>query len=647
MFRIDTLKRLVLCSIIALVAVPAQGTGTTLASPPIETTLSVHSFIDGRSQLILQDNVVYWRHFERAAPGRLWQSTVLKGADWLPTWPDQPTSENRDCRGCESSRSESVPLLAPQAQVVTLDVIQARGRVEIVQQPDQNNGFTLIVEFDDNYWGAELYEINLNYVAGPALNVRVRIDGRSQLILQGDTVYWRHFEAAAPGRHWEGTYLDGTVWEPIWPDQPTSENRDCSGCESSRSESVPPLASQAQVVTLDVVQARERVEIVQQPDQSNGFTLIVEFDDMAPPGAEWYEINLTYQGRPTAIGRIVVNNDEWPLSDYGFVQTPVDAARFARNVASWFTGGQSGNFLVYSTPFGANSGLVGTTLSNTMTAAGHEWTIITATTNLSLDDLLAYDGIFLAGSYADDIDPRPVNPPDTQVLINYVKAGGNVYLAGGTDPFGGDNPDAPADEAAQWNPFLNACGLEFEPVQNDLEGTFMLATPSSHPILAGVQSFYQGDGNSIRQLDPGNPSAAILVQSRQGEGLYAVCTIGGPIEGAPVTAIDLLSFTAQADTDRVTLAWETGTEVDNAGFNLWRSEAAGGPYAKINDALIPAEGDAVSGASYTYVDADVVEGVTYYYRLEDVDIHGASTFHGPVSAKPGRTHLTYLCIVLK
>jgi len=113
------------------------------------------------------------------------------------------------------------------------------------------------------------------------------------------------------------------------------------------------------------------------------------------------------------------------------------------------------------------------------------------------------------------------------------------------------------------------------------------------------------------------------------------------------TAIDLLSFTAQAGTDHVTLAWETGTEVDNAGFNLWRSEAADGPYAKINDTLIPAEGDAVSGASYTYVDADVVAGVTYYYKLEDVDIHGVSTFHGPVSARPGRPHLTYLPIVLR
>jgi hypothetical protein len=79
--------------------------------------------------------------------------------------------------------------------------------------------------------------------------------------------------------------------------------------------------------------------------------------------------------------------------------------------------------------------------------------------------------------------------------------------------------------------------------------------------------------------------------------------------------------------------WETASEVDNAGFNLHRATAGDGPYTKLNDALIPAEGDPESGASYTYTDTDVVRGVTYYYMLEDVDIHGVTTLHGPVSAR--------------
>ena len=125
----------------------------------------------------------------------------------------------------------------------------------------------------------------------------------------------------------------------------------------------------------------------------------------------------------------------------------------------------------------------------------------------------------------------------------------------------------------------------------------------------------------------------------------APCDIGA-YEFDAITAITLLSFTAQASADHVTLAWETGTEMDNAGFNLWRAVAADGPYTQLNDTLIPAEGDAVSGASYVYTDTDVVKGVTYYYQLEDVDIHGVSTFHGPVSATPASIRRIYLPLIL-
>jgi parallel beta-helix repeat protein len=97
------------------------------------------------------------------------------------------------------------------------------------------------------------------------------------------------------------------------------------------------------------------------------------------------------------------------------------------------------------------------------------------------------------------------------------------------------------------------------------------------------------------------------------------------------TAICLASFTAEPGLGSVVLAWETGTEVDNAGFNLYRATAEGGPYAKVNGALIAAEGDPVSGASYTFLDKGLSPG-TYYYNLEDVDLTGTTTLHGPVSA---------------
>jgi hypothetical protein len=105
------------------------------------------------------------------------------------------------------------------------------------------------------------------------------------------------------------------------------------------------------------------------------------------------------------------------------------------------------------------------------------------------------------------------------------------------------------------------------------------------------------------------------------------------ITGGP-TAIELASFTAQAGAGGVTLAWETGTELDNAGFNLYRATAQDGPYTQINEALIAAEGDAVAGASYSFADAPGYG--TFYYQLEDVDYYGVSTLHGPVKATVAR-----------
>ncbi|MCX5895484.1 MAG: hypothetical protein NTZ51_06610 [Proteobacteria bacterium] len=83
----------------------------------------------------------------------------------------------------------------------------------------------------------------------------------------------------------------------------------------------------------------------------------------------------------------------------------------------------------------------------------------------------------------------------------------------------------------------------------------------------------------------------------------------------------------------VTLVWITGSEIDNGGFNLYRSDSEEGEYIKINDTLITAEGNA-GGSSYEFVDKDVKNGKTYYYKLEDVDLNGNSTFHGSVSATP-------------
>ena len=101
------------------------------------------------------------------------------------------------------------------------------------------------------------------------------------------------------------------------------------------------------------------------------------------------------------------------------------------------------------------------------------------------------------------------------------------------------------------------------------------------------------------------------------------------------TAVELASFTAtpQAWTKTIRLDWETLTEVNNLGFNLYRAESPDGRQIKLNAGLIPSQGPgSPSGYIYSFVDRRVTAGRTYYYWLEAVDLSGSTQRFGPKSA---------------
>ncbi|MGD8897286.1 MAG: LamG domain-containing protein, partial [Acidobacteriota bacterium] len=101
------------------------------------------------------------------------------------------------------------------------------------------------------------------------------------------------------------------------------------------------------------------------------------------------------------------------------------------------------------------------------------------------------------------------------------------------------------------------------------------------------------------------------------------------------TAVELLSFEALPADSAVDLSWRTGSELRNLGFHLHRSLSEDGPWTRITPSLIPGLGSSPEGASYSFRDTGLTNGVRYFYRLEDIDSESGSTFHGPVSAVPG------------
>ena len=112
----------------------------------------------------------------------------------------------------------------------------------------------------------------------------------------------------------------------------------------------------------------------------------------------------------------------------------------------------------------------------------------------------------------------------------------------------------------------------------------------------------------------------------------AVLPPGECFECAP-TVVDISSLTATAHNGFIEISWTTATEIVNAGFNVHRSRSNADPNTCLNAGLIPARGDMLQQVPYSFVDENVTYGVTYYYWVEDVDIFGISSLHGPVSAR--------------
>lgn len=106
------------------------------------------------------------------------------------------------------------------------------------------------------------------------------------------------------------------------------------------------------------------------------------------------------------------------------------------------------------------------------------------------------------------------------------------------------------------------------------------------------------------------------------------------------TAVELLYFRVNAvNGANVNLAWETGTELNNAGFRLFRNSLPELASA-LEITFVPATANGTAGASYTHTDVVPAAGVWWYW-LADLDTNGTLTVHGPVNTSLGPQTLTH------
>ena len=98
--------------------------------------------------------------------------------------------------------------------------------------------------------------------------------------------------------------------------------------------------------------------------------------------------------------------------------------------------------------------------------------------------------------------------------------------------------------------------------------------------------------------------------------------LGGPLP------VSLSSFRPVRDdtTGHVVVRWITQSELNNAGFNILRSETKNGEFQVVNlKGIIPGHGTTSEKHVYAWTDTTAKPNVVYYYQIEDVSLDGNRT----------------------
>lgn len=227
------------------------------------------------------------------------------------------------------------------------------------------------------------------------------------------------------------------------------------------------------------------------------------------------------------------------------------------------------------------------------------------------------------------------------VVILYDSA--NVQIPVGLDGILGTEDDAPGGMLTDASGNYNFRGLA--------PGTYRVLINSSGGGTSSTPTQINAD-NNVDNDDNGFPDNTGNFPNRIISGLVVLTAGGEPVVNnaagttsnptvdfgfilAP-TMVKLETFDVYTGSDgTTTVKWSTASEVSNLGFNVYRE--AGGKREKITNS--PIAGTALrsqitlnaTGEGYSWRDNAPVSGAVYY--LEDIDMKGTRTMHGPVAPR--------------
>ncbi|MFH1707467.1 MAG: hypothetical protein ABIF71_06080 [Planctomycetota bacterium] len=201
-------------------------------------------------------------------------------------------------------------------------------------------------------------------------------------------------------------------------------------------------------------------------------------------------------------------------------------------------------------------------------------------------DLTASNGIWGAVTFYRDVDGDGVYDAGLDILLADTK---------------GPGPETPDLAPGQSVNILAGVTIPAGAADGEFHDTIVTATSGNTPAQSG---------SIVSQTWVINPLYAVII------GLKAA-----PVDGG------------------IEVSWVTGFEMNNLGFNVYR-RTGDGEWVRVNAGLIASTYAAVSGVRYAFLDSGAVAQDGLCYLLEDIDIMGRSSFHGPVSVNGTGTGTT-------
>lgn len=152
------------------------------------------------------------------------------------------------------------------------------------------------------------------------------------------------------------------------------------------------------------------------------------------------------------------------------------------------------------------------------------------------------------------------------------------------------------------------------------------------------------DAYGFGAVKGGDASVTLSETTTAGSWSYAAADIA-VASSSPclITAAKVNSLAANSTASGALITWKSGAEVHDLGYDLYRD--VGGVKTKLNSSLIAGSALLMREAlpqhgakSYGWIDPAPVPGAVYW--LEDVDLNGTRTMHGPVSVEPATAATT-------